>query len=251
LETGEANWTIATWGEIQGDLIVTNGIVVSVTGDADHIQQIFALDLESGESLWQVEALMRDGNPMIGINSLTASDGVIVVTGIGGIMAFDEKSGQFCWGTSYWTTFGGASAADGVVFAANSETGDLASLDIRTGDLLWESGVDMGLGNPATVDGTVFFGGRDGRLHAVGASNGEIRWESAAGDFSWANPIEANGTVFAASADGLLYAFDAATGAPRWTFNVGPVEIHHTAPLVLNDVIYIGSDTSFYAIWGS
>jgi eukaryotic-like serine/threonine-protein kinase len=94
----------------------------------------------------------------------------------------------------------------------------------------------------------VFFGSRDGSLYAIGARTGEAKWQFEAGDFSWAKPVVANGTVLAASKDGLLYAFDATTGAVRWTFDVGPVEYEHTAPLVLFDVIYVGSDEGFQAI---
>jgi eukaryotic-like serine/threonine-protein kinase len=250
-QTGVANWTVPTSGEIQGDLIVTDGKVVSVTGPLGETQHVFALDADSGELLWGVDAVTRDGYPMQGVRSLTASDGVVVVAGIGGLMALNEQTGEFCWGTGYSTTFGGASAADGMAFAANGKTGKLASWDIWTGDLLWESSANMGLGIPAVVDGTVFFGSRDGTLYAVGARTGEAKWQFESGDFSWSMPVVANGTVLAASKDGLLHAFDATTDGLRWTFDVGSVEYAHTAPLVLIDVIYIGSDEGFHAIWGS
>jgi outer membrane protein assembly factor BamB len=249
LETGTVDWSISASGEITGDLFVSNGIVVAASGNIDQREQVFALEAETGEPLWTVDALTRDGR--LFVRSLTASDGVVVATGAGGLLALDEKTGQVCWGTGWSQSFGGASATDGMVFADNGMLGNLAARDIRSGDLLWEADVDMGLGNPAVVDGTVFFGGDDGRLHAVGVSTGETIWQSDAGDFSQAMPVVANGTVLAASRDGLLYAFDATTGAPRWTFTVGPAQYGQTAPLVLGDVIYIGSIEGFHAIRGS
>jgi outer membrane protein assembly factor BamB len=247
-ETGAANWTTPTSGTIHGDLIATDGVVVFVTGSQLTTEQIVALDEQTGDTLWAVDAFTRDGLPFQGVRSLTASAGVVVIAGSNGLMALDEKTGQDCWRTYYWSTFGGASADDGMLFAANGQTDKLAARDILTGEILWESGVDMGLGIPAVVDGTVFFGSRDGSLYAIGARTGEAKRQFEAGDFSWAKPVVANGTVLAASKDGLLYAFDATTGAVRWTFDVGPVEYEHTAPLVLFDVIYVGSDEGFQAI---
>jgi outer membrane protein assembly factor BamB len=68
VETGAENWIISTSGGIQSDLIATNGIVVSVSGDIDELEQVFAVDAESGESLRTVEALTRDGYPIQIVN---------------------------------------------------------------------------------------------------------------------------------------------------------------------------------------
>lgn len=63
--------------------------------------------------------------------------------------------------------------------------------------------------------------GTDGDLHAVGLAGGEEVWTHPLGDPAYERPAVADGTVFAAADGGRVVALDAASGAVRWERRVG------------------------------
>jgi outer membrane protein assembly factor BamB len=241
-------WTVGAPGFIHGSPVVTNNAVVSLAGSFGN-EEVFALDRETGSLLWSNELITSDGYPIQGAGDVLVSDGIVVVTGNNGVMAFDVETGDSCWTTPYWSILSGAAAADGKVFVKNGASNRMAARDIRTGDIVWESDVEMGFGTPAVAAGTVYFGSKDGSFYAVGARTGETKWSLEMGDFSRSRPIVAGGVIYAAGRDGFLYAIDASTGSEVWRFEIGPAEYRHTTPLVVAGFIYIGSDTGFYAIY--
>ena len=79
---------------------------------------------------------------------------------------------------------------------------------------------------PVLVDGTIYIttyalGGLFGRLYAINAENGELRWEFSPGGTSSSivsSPTVLDGTVYLGSADHKAYAIDAASGQKKWEF---------------------------------
>ena len=64
----------------------------------------------------------------------------------------------------------------------------------------------------------------DGKLRAVDAKTGRLRWQ-----FATAGPIKAaasvsEGRVYVGSGDGCVYTLEAATGRLLWRFRAAPVE---------------------------
>jgi len=77
---------------------------------------------------------------------------------------------------------------------------------------------------PIAAGGRVFFGDRNGVLHAVDAADGRPQWQAYTGGAIYLPPALEDGRLFVGSADGRVYAFEAATGRPLWTFRAAPVD---------------------------
>src|SRR5690349_10422698 len=69
-----------------------------------------------------------------------------------------------------------------------------------------------------TANDRLLVGTRDGKLRSV-AEGGSVAWTFAAHGPFEAGPTVHDGTVYAASADGKLYALDAKTGDLRWSYD--------------------------------
>lgn len=130
---------------------------------------------------------------------------------------------------------------------------------------LWNQPSAVPIANPVAVGGSVYVTADTGRLLALDASTGAIRWQhnlAITGTFtcngqtmasSWEGPIGAPAVVgthvYFPSADGAVYSFDAATGAQQWrTVIANPYsgnEFLWSSAFPLNGKLYIGVGTLF------
>ena len=88
--------------------------------------------------------------------------------------------------------------------------GELRALDTATGgkERTWTYHADAFVHSSPTVVGRwIYFGSKDGKLHAVDRETGEALWvlQAAKGDIS-TRPVVGSDTLFVASRDGTLYA---------------------------------------------
>jgi outer membrane protein assembly factor BamB len=74
--------------------------------------------------------------------------------------------------------------------------------------------------------GLVFFGGEDGRVRAIEATNGEPRWTFTSAGIVKYPPTIWEGRALFGSGDGYAYCLEAATGRLLWRFRAAPVERH-------------------------
>jgi outer membrane protein assembly factor BamB/ubiquinone/menaquinone biosynthesis C-methylase UbiE len=74
--------------------------------------------------------------------------------------------------------------------------------------------------------GLVFFGGEDGKVRALDATNGEHRWTFATAGIVKYPPTIAEGRALFGSGDGYVYCLEAASGRLLWRFRAAPVERH-------------------------
>jgi outer membrane protein assembly factor BamB len=110
----------------------------------------------------------------------------------------------------------------------------------------YDTGDSVIASSPAVAGGAVYFGCYDGKLYALNASTGAVRWDYTTGGLIQSCPAVAGGVVYVGSNDGKLYALNASTGAVKWTATTGG-DIF-TSPAVANGVVYAGSmDGSLYA----
>ena len=114
---------------------------------------------------------------------------------------------------------------------------------------------DVFLSSPAVVQGTVYFGSGDGRVYALDALTGSVRWIFQTGDVVHASPAVANGTVYIGSWDSWFYALDAESGTVRWRYKTGEDPVIHnqvgipSSALVVDSTVYFGArDGHLYAV---
>ncbi|MFH1924000.1 MAG: PQQ-binding-like beta-propeller repeat protein, partial [Planctomycetota bacterium] len=79
---------------------------------------------------------------------------------------------------------------------------------------------------PTSAGGLVFVSGEDGKVRALDAASGAVRWEFATPSPIKMPPTVADGRAYVGSGDGYVYALEAATGRLLWRFRAAPVERH-------------------------
>ncbi|HEU5079147.1 MAG TPA: PQQ-binding-like beta-propeller repeat protein [Opitutaceae bacterium] len=154
--------------------------------------------------------------------------------------------------------------ADGLAFVP-SDAGVLAALDVKNGDVRWTARIggasqlrqidnwDVYQSSPTVAGGVVYIGGVDGRIYAIEARDGAVKWSFATGRVVRATPAVADGRVFCGSFDGNVYALDAATGKQLWAVNTKTPGVPWNAVqgscAVVDGRVYVGSRSAhFYAI---
>jgi outer membrane protein assembly factor BamB len=100
---------------------------------------------------------------------------------------------------------------------------------------------------PAVRDGLVVIGNNAGRVYALDAGDGELRWaRRQRGEIASTPAITAH-SVYMASMDGSLVRYGMA-GTPMWTFSSSgsPIE---SSPLVVGGLVYVGAhDGRLFAV---
>jgi outer membrane protein assembly factor BamB len=114
---------------------------------------------------------------------------------------------------------------------------------------------DVYLSSPAVADSVVYFGSGDGRVYALDAASGTVRWRFQTGDVVHASPAVSGGIVYFGSWDSLFYAVDARTGQEKWRFQGGQDPLIHnqvgfqSSPAVVDGLVYTGCrDSNVYAL---
>lgn len=100
---------------------------------------------------------------------------------------------------------------------------------------------------PAVRDGLVVFGTNSGRVFALDARTGDVRWARRQKGEIAATPAITADAVYMASMDGILQAYGLG-GTRRWQFSTGSSPIE-SSPLVVDGLVYIGAHNGrLYAI---
>ena len=130
---------------------------------------------------------------------------------------------------------------------------------------------DRIVSSPVYLDGAIYFGGDDGIIYAVSATDGRQLWKHRTGGPVSATPAVARGLLYVGSYDGKFYALDARTGATRWKFATegerrfeakglhgmqpknqtmaDPFDVFLSSPALAGGAVYFGSgDGNVYAL---
>jgi len=202
--------------------VAGNNVYVSAAGGT-----VTSLDGATGRTVWQ-------GKADVDLTSGPGSDGTLTAVAgeKGAVIAFDEK------GTQKWKI-----AVNGEVLTApivgqglvvvRTTDGRVLGLDPSNGERKWiyqrsPSALNLRSSLPMIFAGdNIILGFAGGKLGALSASNGALRWEAAVSYPRGVSEIERlndvtgapsiNGSqVCAASFQGRVACFDLSTGAPRW-----------------------------------
>ena len=105
---------------------------------------------------------------------------------------------------------------------------------------------------PAAVGGLIYIGAYSGKVYALNAATGALRWVYPREGYETigaivGNLVVADDTVCITSSNGKIYALDATTGDLKWEFAAGGKI--WTSPAVSSGVVYVGSyDGNVYAL---
>jgi outer membrane protein assembly factor BamB len=126
-----------------------------------------------------------------------------------------------------------------------TDDGVLSAVDKYTGKTMWSQRLgQLSAAAPAVLGDTVYAtvlsrtGGAEGRVAALNATNGEIRWSRDLPSRSESSPLLDAGKVFFGSEDGTVYALDRRTGHTDWTYRAGGAV--KASPTLKHGVLYFG-----------
>jgi outer membrane protein assembly factor BamB len=151
------------------DLLVTQGSVYAVTNDG-----LTAYSTANGGQLWHVPVDSSLGQFM----EITLANGILYATQADGASALDAHTGKLLWSYKANRQFSGFLApltGSDTLYISNFMSG-LVALDMHTGNLRWQDQVGGNGIRPTLIAGTLFVGGGDGVIAAVGAGDGKILW---------------------------------------------------------------------------
>jgi len=107
-------------------------------------------------------------------------------------------------------------------------------------------------GLPLVAGELVYVSGYNGKIYAINADSGNLRWQYPREGDTGLKPITggvvlSGGNIYFTSFDGNIYALNAATGDLEWQFATG--DRIWVAPVISDGRVYIGSfDKMFYAL---
>jgi outer membrane protein assembly factor BamB len=243
--TGATVWSAAPlFSIIVSSPVVSDGTLYLAFND----HTILALDAATGATRWTADA----GSGMYA-SPAVAGGRLFVTVHNRGLLALDAQTGVEEWlaplAGPQWSS---PAAGHGRVFVGSRDDERVFAFDARTGAMSWSTPVGAWVHtSPALAGGVVYAGANDGRLHALDAATGQVRWSRqvapTGGIFGGATV--AGGVVYAASGqgDGKVYALDAATGQPLFSSFVGDGdqsgdgEWVNASPTVVGDTVYLGT----------
>jgi len=207
---------------------------------------VVALDAESGDQLWVGETGDRVSFLSVGEGGVYTLDWDTVVT------AFDPDGGDQLWDYELeGSTLEGLTASGDSVYVVDGEEQELVSLGAGDGSVEWRT--DTGcIYHPTVTDDTLYVA-TFSSVEAYDPGTGEERsdWTSPVDVAPWTSPVitDSRGYTLTGSLDdGVedLRAFDSAAGGAAWSTSV-PTELVNSV-VVLEDVLLYGTEDRIVAM---
>jgi outer membrane protein assembly factor BamB len=228
--TGQQVWSVQVGGGGISALTVANGMLYFAS------DELYALDSRTGKVVWSSQ-VFPFYSPAVANN--------IVYSGsrgdYGELFALDALTGAILWTFSdpQLLYFGGASVANGVVYAPGGD-GNLYAFNAQTGAVIWKTEV-YSYEQPcqAVSNGVVYVASFGGPVYAVNASTGAIIWTFQVGETIESSPAVAGGVVYVTALFGKIYALSADNGTVLWEYVIG--DYIDSNPIVANGALYVAS----------
>ncbi len=262
-------WTYDT-GDNSNDFysssVIKDDILFSTTSSGE----LYALDVEDGQLLWNVSIgnqptvpaiyddklfigtteglkmldigwMIQGGKPLGKIVSrpVIANNRVIVGDENGNIYAFDAESGDEQWNAKLPDEIYISQPWNGSLFIGSGDK--CYKINIENGDISWIFETDgMITSRPYVQDDVMYFGSWDTFVYAVNAETGNLKWKFETGWGVETTPIFDDGLVFVGSHDNNFYALHGNNGTMCWAFTCKSGI--HSSPAVSDNYVIFGSD---------
>ncbi len=205
------------------------------------------IDADTGDRIRSIDA---PENPLY--SPTLADDRALFGTFAGGVVAVDLDSGARVWKTGAPSRTYPPVVADGVAYATarrwetdgGERSGVVLAVDLDSGTIRWALPLDGDpTAPPAVRDGTVYAGTNRGRVHAVGAADGDRRWRESVGDWVTRGPTAADDGIYVVVLDEGVAKL-AHDGTVEWRSNARG----GTNPVLAGDLAVVGTETGVTAV---
>jgi outer membrane protein assembly factor BamB len=261
--TGAVLWKKHPGGPLRGAPTISNGHVYVVSQD----NQLFALNQETGETVWN-EAATLENSGVFGVAAPAAAQGTVVAGfSSGELNAYRYENGRVVWQdalsrTSISTAVASLSDIDanpvidsGKVYSVG-QGGRMVALELVTGQRIWELNI-AGISTPWVAGDWLFAVTDDGRLLCIARANGKIRWltqlprwrkeKTKKGPINWVGPILAGDRLLLFNSRGQMLNVSVADGAVGEQINLG--ESVYLQPAVAGNTLYILDNKGRLSAW--
>lgn len=208
----EPIWDRELEGSVEGMPAVACGAVF-----VPELNQLTALDRETGETLWRTDRGSWGPAP------LATLDETLYVGSVDPV-AIDLRSGE-----EVWTADGGRTLAldENGVYATDfaNGTGSVFAYD-HDGEELWHLALGKIVGAASVLDGTVIVADNGGTVYAIDAASGETYWSRRIPGVEKVHTglaIDGDDIVVPAGNGDVSAVLDVESGEPRWTADTGIV----------------------------
>ena len=267
--TGAVQWDRDMGSPILASPVVRDGTVYIGVGD----NNLYALDISSGVVLWR----FTTDDWVIAAVCLT-DNAVVVVSKDNLLHVVDTNTGRrtLVYDTGRARQILGGPATQADLVYVGSQKGRVWAIDWRERSLPWDrfilfwkttfhvwgwmpdppsqrgsvwgAQVDGDVAqSPAVADGRVYVASVSGVVSALGASSGELLWQTDMGSPVTTAPTVAGSTVLVGTESGTVAGLDALNGQLSWEFETGGKIIG--SPVVAATTLYVVShDGNLYAL---
>lgn len=254
--TGREIWTRPLGAPMIGSpTIDDNRVFVSSNNN-----EIFALDLTTGATLWSDQAIAEPARVLGSPSAAAVEDFIISPFSSGEIIAFLAANGRRLWvdaiqGAGRFTPISEINdigsrpvLGAGMVFASN-QSGATVAIDGRTGARIWGQPVGSTRA-PALAGRYLFIVGTDGELVCLDVETGDAYWVTQLPQFrnedkkkdriTYTSPIIASDRVIVISSRGELLAFSTQTGQQTGSLRLG--DTVYIEPIAAQGRLYVLTD---------
>lgn len=211
-------------------------LITTMRGD------LISLDLERGRERWRI----RLGSP-IESSPLVIGRAVYIGTKAGEVTRIDLPTRRRVWTARAGGEVKASLARSGSNVVVGDYGGTVKAYAQADGRVVWSltspgprlRGAGRFYAGPAVAYGRVYIGNVNGRVLALSASSGRLKWVHVVDDYVYSSAAVANDTVFVASYDRRIYALDAVTGEVRWSRELN--ERISGSPSVIGRLVWIST----------
>jgi outer membrane protein assembly factor BamB len=231
--------------------LISHSNLLFVQYDQQENSKLLAVDLASGDLVWQAErGLISWSSPILVDNNRRME---LVLTNSEGVDSYDPTTGELLWNVSCLSgeVTPSAAYADGVVYVAN-EYASASAIDIGNHgtepEILWQwVEILPDVASPVANEDYVIMASGYGVVDCLDAKTGEVRWEQEFDDGFYSSPVVVNDRVYAIDRSGGVHVLRMSDNPELLATTEIGEEVNAT-PAFVGDRIYIRGATHLYCI---
>lgn len=256
-------WRRALTVPLRGAPTVAGSRVFALSQD----NQLFALNVETGEQLWSVTGTVEVAGLLGGGAPAVAQDTVVVGFSSGELTALRAENGRTVWSdalarTGRATAMAALSDVDaspvidrGRVFAIG-HGGRMAALEMATGQRAWERNF-AGISTPWLAGEFIYAVTLEGELLCITRSEGKVRWvtqlerwknpKKKTKPISWAGPVLGSEKLIVVSSDRKMVVVEPYEGKVLNTVKLS--DAAYLPPVLAGGLAYVLTDDGRLTAW--